>query len=389
MNVMNQSRPSFSIAAPQLFDGLAMRGPTLVKVSGGLIHEVQSAAAPSPETIVLPDDAILAPGFIDVQVNGGGGVLLNDEPTETGVRRIVQAHRKSGTTGCLPTLITDRCDVMERLAASAKTALQIEGVLGFHLEGPALNKARKGIHLQSEIRVPNPRDLVAMKSFGSCGRSIVTLAPECVPGALTDELLNAGLRISAGHSDATFAQIVEAAGRGLTGITHLFNAMSQLNARAPGVVGAALDEERLFAGIICDGFHVDAASLRIAVRCKGRDRLMLVTDAMPLVGTQQRNFLLQGRQIRLEGDRLTGPDGTLAGAHLTMIGAVRNAVEWLGVSLSDALTMASRTPAAFLGLGSELGSIAPGYRADLVAFNSKFEIIDTWVAGSSQGAHPQ
>jgi len=237
--------------------------------------------------------------------------------------------------------------------------------------------------------VPNPRDLVAMKSFGSCGRSIVTLAPECVPGALTDELLNAGLRISAGHSDATFAQIVEAAGRGLTGITHLFNAMSQLNARAPGVVGAALDEERLFSGIICDGFHVDAASLRIAVRCKGPDRLMLVTDAMPLVGTQQRDFLLQGRQIRLKGDRLTGPDGTLAGAHLTMIQAVHNAVEWLGVSLCDALTMASRTPAAFLGLGSELGSIAPGYRADLVAFNSKFEIINTCIDGSSQGAHPQ
>jgi N-acetylglucosamine-6-phosphate deacetylase len=339
--------------------------------------------------IALPADAILAPGFIDVQVNGGGGVLLNDEPTEAGVRRIVQAHRKAGTTGCLPTLITDRSDVMERLAATAPAALQIPGVLGFHLEGPALNKARKGIHLESEIRAPNARDLAAMKSFGSCGRSIATLAPECVPPSLIDDLLKAGLRVSAGHSDATAAQIAEAAKRGVTGVTHLFNAMSQLNARAPGVVGAALDDERLFAGIICDGLHVDPTSLRIAMHCKGRDRLMLVTDAMPLVGTERRDFLLQGRRITLEGDRLTGQDGTLAGAHLTMIQAMRNAVSLLGVSLSDALTMASRTPAAFLGLKSELGSVAPGYRADLVAFNSRFEIIDAWVAGFTQGAQSQ
>jgi N-acetylglucosamine-6-phosphate deacetylase len=383
---MGHFRPSFTIAAPQLFDGMAMRGPALVTVSDGLIHEVRFAAARPREMIALPADAILAPGFIDVQVNGGGGILLNDEPTEAGVRRIVQAHRKTGTTGCLPTLITDRSDVMERLAASASVALQIPGVLGFHLEGPALNKERKGIHLESEIRAPNARDLAAMKSFGSCGRSIVTLAPECVPASLVDDLLKAGLRLSAGHSDATAAQIAQAAKRGVTGVTHLFNAMSQLNARAPGVVGAALDDERLFAGIICDGLHVDSASLRIAMRCKGRDRLMLVTDAMPLVGTEQRNFRLQGREITLEGDRLTGPDGTLAGAHLTMIQAVRNAVTLLGVALLDALTMASRTPAAFLGLESELGSIAPGYRADLVAFNSKFEIIDTWVAGSTQDA---
>lgn len=386
---MSQSRPSVTIAAPQLFDGMAMRGPTLVKVSGGLIQEVKPAASPPPEAIVLPPDTTLAPGFIDVQVNGGGGALLNDAPSETGVRRIVETHRRSGTTGCLPTLITDRSDVMEHLAACAPTALQIEGVLGFHLEGPALNKVRKGIHLESEIRVPNPRDLVAMKSFGSCGRSMVTLAPECVPPSLIDDLLNAGLRISAGHSDATAAQIADAAGRGLTGITHLFNAMSQLTARAPGVVGAALDDDRLFAGIICDGYHVDAASLRIALRCKGRDRLMLITDAMPLVGTSQRDFLLQGRQIRLEGNHLTGPDGTLAGAHLTMIEAVRNTVTWLGVPLADALIMASRTPAAFLGLDSELGSIAPGYRADLVAFTPNLEILDTWIAGSSHRAHAQ
>lgn len=358
-----------------------MRGPALVTLSDGLIREVRAGEAPSPGMIALPSDAILAPGFIDIQVNGGGGALLNDEPSEAGVRRIVEAHRRMGTTGCLPTLITDRTDVIERLAAVARAGLQIPGVLGFHLEGPAISKARKGIHLESEIRMPNARDLAALKSFGDCGRSVVTLAPECVPSSLIDDLLGAGLLVSAGHSEASAKQIAQAADRGMTGITHLFNAMSQLTAREPGVVGAALDDERLFAGIICDGLHVDPQCLRVAMRCKGRDRLMLITDAMPLVGTNQRDFTLQGRTITLQGNRLTGPDGTLAGAHLTMMEAVRNAVAMLGIGIADVLIMASRTPATFLGLEAELGAIAPGYRADLVAFDSKFEVIETWIAG--------
>jgi N-acetylglucosamine-6-phosphate deacetylase len=167
----------------------------------------------------------------------------------------------------------------------------------------------------------------------------------------------------------------------VSGVTHLFNAMSQLGVREPGVVGAALWDDRLFAGIICDGIHVDPTCLRIAFRCKGRDRLMLVTDAMPLVGTNDRQFMLHGRQITLHDNRLTGPDGTLAGAHLTMIEAVRHAVALLEVSLADALIMASRTPAAFLGLDSELGRIAPGYRADLVAFTGDYEVLGTWIGG--------
>jgi N-acetylglucosamine-6-phosphate deacetylase len=392
MNAMDdQPSPApFTIAAPQLFDGTALRGPGLVTVTDGRIEAVSFTGAAPAGTIALPPDTILAPGFIDIQVNGGGGVLLNDEPTEAGIRRIVAAHRKFGTTGLLPTLITDRVEAMEALAQSASTAMQIPGVLGFHLEGPALNKARKGIHLETEIRVPDARDLAAMKSFAGCGRSLVTLAPECVPPTLIGDLAGAGLRVAAGHSDAAAAQISQAADRGLTGITHLFNAMSQLTGRAPGVVGAALDDERLFAGIICDGLHVDPLSLRLACRCKGPDRLMLVTDAMALVGTSEQHFQLQGRRITLQDGRLTGPDGTMAGAHLTMIDAVGNAVKWLGVDLADALTMASRTPARFLGLERKLGTIAPGYRADLVAFSGRFEIIETWVGGrSNQSAASQ
>lgn len=370
---------SLTIAAQRIFDGNDMRGPASVAISHGRIKGVAFGEARA--TVQLPRDVILAPGFIDVQVNGGGGVLLNDQPNDSGVRRIAEAHRGGGTTGCLPTLITDRTEVLEQLAEAAEACLKIPGVLGFHLEGPALNRARKGIHPESEIRVPNSRDLEAIRSFGHRGRSLVTLAPECVPGAMIDELIGAGLRIAAGHSEATALEAAQAAGRGVTGVTHLFNAMSQLGAREPGLVGAALSDNRLFAGIICDGIHVDATALRIALRCKGRDRLMLVTDAMPLIGTNETQFLLQGRPITLHDNRLTGPDGTLAGAHLTMIEAVRNATALLDIPLADALIMASRTPAAFLGLESELGRIAPGYRADLVAFNEDFEVVGTWVGG--------
>ena len=377
------SSVSLTIAAQHIFDGTEMRGAGSVRISQGRIESVTSGKAEARTSIRLPREAILAPGFIDIQVNGGGGVLLNDQPTEVGVRRIVEAHRKQGTTGCLPTLITDRSEVIERLAAAAQACLRIPGVLGFHLEWPALNVCRKGIHPEAEIRVPDRRDLAAIKSFGGCGRSVVTLAPECVPACMIDELIGAGLRVAAGHSDATAAEIGKAVDRGVSGVTHLFNAMSQLNAREPGLVGAALLDDRLCAGIICDGIHVDRTGLRIAFRCKGRDRLMLVTDAMPLAGTSDRQFMLQGRQITLRENRLTGPDGTLAGAHLTMMAAVRNAVALLEISLVDALIMASRTPAAFLGLEAELGKIAPGYRADLVAFNSNFEVVGTWIGGVS------
>ena len=372
---------TLTIAAQQIFDGRDMRGSGSVSISRGRIEHVRFGASAAGATVQLPSDVVLSPGLIDVQVNGGGGVLLNDQPTAAAVQRIVAAHRKSGTTGCLPTLITDRIEIIEQLAGATPTCLKIPGVLGFHLEGPAINRSRKGIHVEHEIRVPDDRDLAAIRSFGNCGRSLVTVAPECIPDSMITELIDAGLRIAAGHSEVTAAEMDRAANLGVSGVTHLFNAMSQLSARKPGLVGATLVDDRLFAGIICDGIHVDPAVLRIAMRCKGPERLMLVTDGMPLVGTDERQFLLQGRQITLHKNRLTGPDGTLAGAHLTMMEAVRNAVTLLEIPLSDALIMGSRTPAAFLGLESELGRIVPGYRADLFAFNSNFEVLRTWVGG--------
>jgi N-acetylglucosamine-6-phosphate deacetylase len=374
---------TIDILAQRVFDGARWHGPSLVRGADGLIAGFEPAPRALPEDCIrLPDDAILAPGFIDVQVNGGGGVLLNDDPSVASVRRIAETHRRFGTTGLLPALITDAPEKLQRLAAVASDALDVPGVLGFHLEGPALNPARRGIHPPQHIRAPTQVDTAALVSFGSIGRSLVTLAPEQVDGDFIRTLSAAGLRVAAGHSEATAAQIQAAAEAGLTGITHLFNAMSQMTAREPGTVGAALADERLFASVICDGLHVDPLNLKVALRVKTRERLMLVTDAMATAGSDLTTFRLLGRDIMLNNGRLTGHDGTLAGAHLTMIEAVHNAVTLIGASLEDALVMASRTPAEFLGLSDRLGQIAEGYSANLVAFTPDWRVLGTWIGAS-------
>lgn len=380
----DQAPRRFSIDCPRLFDGERMRGHTRLLIEDGYIAALSgpSGAESSTPVVRLPGDCILAPGFIDVQVNGGGGVLLNDSPTAFAVRRIVEAHRRHGTTGLLPTLITDAPGKTASLLAAAPDARAVPGVLGFHLEGPHISPVRPGIHPKAHIRPMTAEDLARLAAFGKHGRSQVTLAPECVPAGDIAALVAAGLRVSIGHTDADVEAVNRAVAAGATGVTHLYNAMSQLVSRAPGVVGATLADDRLMAGIICDGLHVDPVALAVAFRAKGRSGLMLVTDAMSSVGASTDTFELNGRTIRLAGGRLTDDSGTLAGAHLGMMDAVRNAVTMMGAPLRDALIMASATPARFLGLDGERGRIAPGYRADLVAFTTGFDVVETWIAGA-------
>lgn len=375
--------PTIDILAQRVFDGTRWHGPSLVRCADGRIASLEAAPSAVPKGCTrLADGAILAPGFIDVQVNGGGGALLNDDPSVATVRRMAQAHRRFGTTGLLPTLITDAPEKLQRLSTIAHDALAVPGVLGFHLEGPALNPARKGIHPPQQIRALAEVDMAALLSFASIGRSLVTLAPEQTGTDVIRMLSAAGLRVAAGHSDATQLQMQSAADAGLSGVTHMFNAMSQMTAREPGVVGAALADERLFGGIICDGLHVDPRNLKVALKAKGRDRLMLVTDAMPTVGSDVTTFKLLGRDIALKDGRLTALDGTLAGAHLTMIETVRNAVTMMGANLEDALVMASGTPAKFLGLDDRLGRIEDRYRANLVAFTPDWRVVATWIGAA-------
>ncbi|HUI62477.1 MAG TPA: N-acetylglucosamine-6-phosphate deacetylase [Steroidobacteraceae bacterium] len=327
---------------------------------------------------------LLLPGFIDSQVNGGGGVLFNDAPSVEVIRAIGRAHRRFGTTGFLPTLISADLDVVARAIAAVQAALQagVPGVLGIHIEGPFLNVTRKGVHDPAKLRELDATAIGLLTSMRG-GRTLVTLAPEMTTPDLIGKLVAAGVVVSAGHTNATYAQIATALRHGLTGFTHLFNAMSQLTGREPGVVGAALDDSSSWCGIIVDGEHADPVALRIALRCKRHDRFMLVTDAMPSVGTNDQSFNLQGRRITVSGRRCVDEDGRLAGSNIDMASCVRNAVAMLGIALPEAARMASLHPAEFLGLQHELGRIAPGYRANLVLADEELRILDTWIDGRS------
>ena len=373
-----------ALVADRIFDGERFRDRAAVIVEGERIVDIIS-----PETIPaaarvseLPRRSLLAPGFIDVQVNGGGGVLLNDEPTVSGIRTIASAHRRYGTTGMLPTLISDSRDVMRKAIAAVGDAIRegVPGILGIHLEGPFLNPLRNGAHPKSHIIPIEPDDIELLSSLGSTGTTLVTLAPEKAPPGVVAALRQRGVLVCAGHTEATDEDIATAVKEGLSGFTHLFNAMSQLGSRTPGTVGAALTDDTAFAGIIPDGFHVADTSLRLAVKAKGRDRLMIVSDAMSPVGSDIDRFSLFEQTIFVGEGRCVTADGTLAGALLDMAGAVRHMVGRIGVPLEDALIMASRTPARFLGR-SDLGSIARGMRADLVALDPELKVLSTWIGG--------
>jgi N-acetylglucosamine-6-phosphate deacetylase len=327
--------------------------------------------------------AMLVPGFIDVQVNGGGGVLFNEAPTVETLRRIGAAHRRFGTTGFLPTLISDRVEVMRAALAAVEQALAegVPGVLGIHLEGPYLAPARKGVHDPKYFHAPGSDEL-ALLCAPHRGVRLLTLAPDQVPLASIGALAGAGLIVCAGHTAADYETIRAALAAGVRGFTHLFNAMTPFGSREPGVVGAALEDADSWCGIIVDGHHVHPASLRVAVAAKPRGKMLLVTDAMPPVGADRPDYVLNGETIVVRDGICQTAQGVLAGSALDMASAVRNAVQLLGLPLEEAVRMASTYPAEFLGLGESHGRIAPGFRADLVVLDDQCRVQQSWIGGS-------
>jgi len=330
--------------------------------------------------------ATLMPGFIDCQVNGGGGVLFNDDPSVAAIRAIGAAHRRFGTTAFLPTLISEDFGVIDRAIRAVREAIEagVSGVAGVHIEGPFINKARRGVHEAARIRELGARDIALLSSLGM-GRTLVTLAPEMTSPETLRQLAAKGVILCAGHTDGTFEEVSAAFRNGVRGVTHLFNAMSPLHHRQPGAVGAALADPDCWCGLIVDGHHVHPAVLKIALAVKRADRFMLVTDAMPAVGAAQGSFTLQGRRIRVENGMCVDDDGTLAGSAVDMATSVRNCVELLGLPLERAARMASTYPAQFLGLDGEMGRIAPGYRANLVALDARLRVSNTWIDGEAGG----
>lgn len=324
----------------------------------------------------------LLPGLIDTQVNGGGGVLFNDAPHIATLRTMGKAHFRFGTTGFLPTLISDEFNVMRQGIQAVSEAMkqEIPGVLGIHLEGPFLNTERKGVHDASKFRRLDQDALTLLTSLKQ-GKTLVTLAPELTTPDMIRVLASAGVIVAAGHTAADYHTIRQALDAGLSSFTHLFNAMTPMMGREPGVVGAALEDTDSWCGVIADGYHVHPATLKVAIAAKAPGKMILVTDAMPTVGAEVKEFVLKGETIRAVNGRCATADNTLAGSDLDMLGAVRNSVNDLGLSLEEALRMASRYPAEMLGLADELGTLAPGYRASIICIDDDLQLTQSWIEG--------
>lgn len=371
-----------AVAAETVFDGTELHRDCAVVIEGEQIGElVPTRYLPDGLPIRrLPDGAWLAPGFIDVQVNGGGDILFNDAPSAEAIAAIVAAHRRFGTTSLLPTLISDTTEKMQAASAAITAAMEHEpGVLGIHFEGPFLSPERAGVHDPAMLREPTREDLEILLAPRP-GVTLVTLAPERVPPGFVARLAGSGIRVALGHSKATYAETRAGLAEGLTGFTHLFNAMRPLTSREPGPIAAALETSGAFYGLIVDGEHVAVSMLRLALRGLGQP--MLVTDAMPPVGGTSASFMLGRKEILMHDGRCTTADGTLAGAALDMASAVRNCVRLLGLELPQALRLATAAPAAFLSVADRVGHLTAGHRADMVALNpTDVSVLATWVAG--------
>ncbi|HEX6398277.1 MAG TPA: N-acetylglucosamine-6-phosphate deacetylase [Steroidobacteraceae bacterium] len=353
-------------------------------VRGGRIEALVGAReVVGTDRVIDLRGALLAPGFIDCQVNGGGGELFNDDPSVETVATIARAHRQFGTTGFLPTLISDDLDVVARAIDAVRDAIAagVPGVLGIHIEGPFLNEERRGVHDASKLRELDA-DAVELLTRRHGGVTMVTLAPERTTPAFIRQLSDAGVIVSAGHTNATFDQLQPAFAAGLRGFTHLFNAMSPLGSREPGAVGAALAHASSWCGLIVDGHHVHPEVMKLALRAKRHERFMLVSDAMPSVGAAMKSFVLNGRPIKVSDRKLVDEEGRLAGADLDMASAVRNAVRMLDLPVVDAVRMASANPADFLAL-HDVGRIFPRQRANLVLLDDELQVRETWIDGVS------
>ncbi|MBX3597624.1 MAG: N-acetylglucosamine-6-phosphate deacetylase [Rhizobiaceae bacterium] len=372
--------------APRIFDGYEWYDNAALLVDDGKVEAIcLPGDIPGGFQRVSVENGFLAPGFVDLQVNGGGGVMLNDERSVEGIRTICNAHRRFGTTALLPTLITDTPEITAQAVAAGIEAAQqkVPGFLGLHLEGPHLSLARKGAHDPDLIRKMEEADLAAIvQAVNGLPVLLTTVAVESVTPGQIAALTSAGVKVSIGHTEAAFSQVLACKEAGAITATHLFNAMSQIANREPGLVGSVLAIGAMSAGLIADGFHVHPESIGIALRAKrGPGHIFLVTDAMATLGTDLPGFTLNGRWIKREGGRLTLEDGTLAGADLDMISAVRFMHETIGIDLDEALRMASLYPAIVAGVAESHGHLRPGARADFVHVGSDLDIGGVWIGG--------
>ncbi|KKB09211.1 N-acetylglucosamine-6-phosphate deacetylase [Devosia chinhatensis] len=375
-----------AICGARIFDGENWHQNAALMIEFGFVSGIVSASdIPVHAERVMMDDGMLVPGFIDLQVNGGGGVLFNNQPDLAGIQTICAAHARFGTTALLPTLITDgvAVNVAAIAAGLAAASHRVPGFLGLHLEGPHLSLARKGTHDPDLIRPMEDSDLTRLVAAArELPNLLCTIGVESVSPAQILALAEAGAIVSLGHSEASTAEAGVAFAAGATMVTHLFNAMSQMGNREPGLVGAALDTPGVFAGLIADGIHVHPASMGVALRAKrGPGRIFLVTDAMSQTGTDLTEFKLNGRTITRADGALRLADGTLAGADLDMIDAVNFVIDTIGLAPDEAFRMASLYPAEAMGIEAAYGHLRRAARADFVHLTNGRKVQSTWIGG--------
>ncbi len=367
-----------------IFDGQMFHAQSALLIDNAAISGlVAQDLIPAGYDIETLSGGFLAPGFVDLQVNGGGGVLFNETPTADGIAQICAAHLRFGTTALLPTLISDAPAKTAAAIAAVRSAAEVAGCIGLHLEGPHIGQSRQGAHDAAFIRPMSVQDIEQIAG-ARLDTLLVTLAPESASDGQIRTLVDAGVIVSLGHSDCTFASAYSAFSSGASVVTHLFNAMSPLGHRAPGLVGAVLECGNVHASIIADGHHVDASAIAIALRAKkGPGKLFLISDAMPSVGSDLESFWLAGRKVIRDNGRLALEDGTLAGADLTILAALKFMVQQVGITLDEALRMATSYPAQAVGRGQEVGSLAAGTRADIVHCSDGLELLGLWKLGKA------
>lgn len=366
--------------AKRLFDGEAFLDNQVLTIVNGKIVAIDQDISNIDETA----SGLVVPGFIDLQVNGGGGALFNDSPSIEKLKTIMLAHAKFGTTAMTPTLITDKVEVMQQAADAIAQAINegVPGIVGIHFEGPHLSVEKKGTHCADYIRPISDAEWQVL-ARQDIGQVIVTLAPETVSAEDVKRMSDLGIKVCLGHTNADYQTTERAIDAGATGFTHLFNAMSPLQGREPGVVGAALLNNKTSCGLIVDGFHVDYASCKLAIQAKPQGKIFLVTDAMPPVGTDQTEFALYDRTVYVDNGKLTSTTGELAGSSLDMASAVKNTHKFLGMPLNEALRMASLYPAEYLYQNKTIirGELKEGKQADMVILNDDLSVKSTWIAG--------
>lgn len=365
----------FALIAPRLFDGESFHKDLVLHIEDGHIAALSDRTGPLPQ---LRAEGLVTPGMVDLQVNGGGGEMLGPTTDPAQIARLLDTHAKLGATSILPTLITDSAEVTARVIAAGIACRDLPGFLGLHLEGPHLDPARKGAHDPALIRPMTEEDLerllVAAQALPAL---MVTLAPAAVSDAQITRLAAGGVIVSLGHSDCSFEEAESATRAGARCTTHLFNAMSQPQGRAPGLAGAVLAGS-LCAGMIADGHHISLPMMQIALRARGAG-IYLVSDAMAVAGTGDDGFTLNGRQVLRRDGRLTLQDGTLAGADITLPESVAVLTRTAGIDPARALAMATSIPADVIG--TSCGRIAAGGRADLLTLTEEFRLTAVWKSG--------